>query len=289
MSPYPGGGDSAVPEPLVTLTIDGVPVDVTPSTTIREAAAQLDIHIPTLCFGPTITPASACRLCVVELDRPGPLVPACSRVSELGMQVQTASPRVRHARKLVLELLGAEAELERAEPVVHQAVAEAGADLRRFEAPRRGAGVAKIDDDLFVRDYDRCILCFKCTQACGEDHQFVFAITGAGRGADASIATPFDVPLPDSGCVYCGNCIAVCPTGALVGLAEHRLRLEDWRPEDQMTERTVCGYCGVGCAVDLHSQSGVPFRADSPADNEVTLGNLCIKGRFGWTHVGSDS
>ncbi len=274
----------------VELTIDGRPVAVASGTTIREAAVQLGVSTPTLCYGPSTTPPSACRLCVVELDRPGPLVPACSRQVENGMVVATRSERVLHARKLVLELLGADVELDRVEPAVAAAIRTTGADLARFRDEDRVPVAPKADDRLFVRDYERCVLCFKCAQACGTDHQFTFAITAAGRGASTEIATAFEVPLDDSGCVYCGNCIAVCPTGALVGTPEFELRNDlDWRPEDQRVDTTICGYCGVGCTVEIHSQDGVPFKATSPLDNEVTLGNLCIKGRFGWTHVGPEA
>src|SRR5438477_303794 len=82
----------------------------------------------------------------------------------------------------------------------------------------------KVDNELYVRDYSRCILCYKCVEACGEDHQNTFAIAVAGRGFGAHISTELDVPLPDSACVYCGNCIAVCPTGALMFRSEHELR-----------------------------------------------------------------
>jgi len=82
----------------------------------------------------------------------------------------------------------------------------------------------RIDNDLYVRDYSRCILCYKCVSACGEDHQNTFAIAVAGRGFDAHISTELDVTLPDSACVYCGNCIAVCPTGALMSKSEYDRR-----------------------------------------------------------------
>ena len=82
----------------------------------------------------------------------------------------------------------------------------------------------KVDNELYVRDYSKCILCYKCVEGCGSDWQNTFAIAVAGRGFDARISTEFAVPLPDSACVYCGNCIAVCPTGALMFKSEHDLR-----------------------------------------------------------------
>ena len=84
----------------------------------------------------------------------------------------------------------------------------------------------KLDNDLYVRDYAKCILCYKCVEACGDDAQNTFAIAVAGRGFDARISTEFDVALPDSACVYCGNCIGVCPTGALMFKSEHDMRAD---------------------------------------------------------------
>jgi predicted molibdopterin-dependent oxidoreductase YjgC len=147
---------------------------------------------------------------------------------------------------------------------------------------------AKVEDDLYVRDYGRCILCYRCVDACGVEHQNTFAIAVAGRGFDARISTEFDVILPDSACVYCGNCIAVCPTGALAGKIEWDMReAGTWDESSQEVTRTVCSYCGVGCNLDLHTQDGRIVSVTSPHDHDVTLGNLCIKGRFGWMYVSS--
>ena len=122
------------------------------------------------------------------------------------------------------------------------------------------------------------------------EHQNTFAIAVAGRGFDSRISTEFDVALPDSACVYCGNCIAVCPTGALVGKIEYDMRSAGSSDEArQEVTRTVCSYCGVGCNLDLHTQGGKIVKVTSPHDHDVTLGNLCVKGRFGWSYVSGDS
>jgi predicted molibdopterin-dependent oxidoreductase YjgC len=145
---------------------------------------------------------------------------------------------------------------------------------------------AKVDNDLYVRDYAKCILCYKCVEACGPDHQNTFAIAVAGRGFDARISTELAVPLPDSACVYCGNCIAVCPTGALMAKTEFDMRADGtWNEARQTTTDTICPYCGVGCTLTLHEQDGAIVKSTSPLDNAITLGNLCIKGRFGWRFV----
>jgi predicted molibdopterin-dependent oxidoreductase YjgC len=144
----------------------------------------------------------------------------------------------------------------------------------------------KIDNDLYVRDYARCILCYKCVEACGEDAQNTFAIAVAGRGFDARISTEQAVPLPESACVYCGNCIGVCPTGALMFRSEHEMRSAGtWDESAQTVTSTICPYCGVGCAVDLHVQDNSIVKVTSPMDSTVTEGHLCIKGRFGFQFV----
>jgi len=142
------------------------------------------------------------------------------------------------------------------------------------------------DNDLYVRDYSKCILCYKCVQACGVEAQFTFAIAVGGRGFEAHIDTGFDAPLPESPCVYCGNCVAVCPTGALVGRKEWDLRQEgQWRPEAQTAVETVCPYCGVGCGLRVTAQDGRVVKVESPRDHPVTRGFLCVKGRFGYEFV----
>jgi predicted molibdopterin-dependent oxidoreductase YjgC len=143
-----------------------------------------------------------------------------------------------------------------------------------------------VDDDLYVRDYDKCILCYKCVDACGDQWQSSFAIAVAGRGFDARIAVEHDAPLTDSACVYCGNCVDVCPTGALAPRTEFDMRAAGAWDEARQTETsTVCAYCGVGCTLTLHVQDNEIVKVTSRHDNPVTHGILCIKGRFGYQHV----
>ena len=137
-----------------------------------------------------------------------------------------------------------------------------------------------------MRDYSRCILCYKCVEACGADAQNTFAIAVAGRGFDARISTEYDVPLPASACVYCGNCIGVCPTGALMFRSEHEMRAAGtWDEAAQARTDTICPYCGVGCTLTLHVQDNDIVKVTSPLDSAVTEGHLCVKGRFGFTFV----
>mgnify|MGYP001263467006 CR=1 FL=1 len=282
----PIGRPQRAPRAMVALTIDGQSVVVTEGTTILKACASIGIEIPTLCFLETLRPVNVCRICVVEVEGARVLVPSCSRAVEAGMVVHTSSPRVRHARKLVLELLASSVDLSTT-PGMAKLLEAYGCAPQRFGPDAATvAQPVKIDNELYVRDYAKCVLCYKCVEACGPDHQNTFAIAVAGRGFNAHISTEFAVLLPDSACVYCGNCIAVCPTGALMASREHELRAAgEWRESGQAATDTICPYCGVGCTLTLNVQDGEIVKATSPLDNGITLGNLCIKGRFGWRFV----
>jgi len=289
--------------------VDGRPVEVEEGTSLLEACRRQGIDTPTLCFLENLTPVNVCRVCVVELEGARTLVPACSRLAEPGMKVKTDSERVRLSRRLVLEFLASSADLSTA-PVARDYLKRYDARPERFgepatpakagerdaavvghhHAPGKGAATVhqpvKVDNDLYVRDYAKCILCYKCVEACGEDAQNTFAIAVAGRGFDARISTEFASPLPDSACVYCGNCIGVCPTGALVFKSEHELRAQGaWDEARQTQTTTICTYCGVGCNLELHVQDNRIVKVSSPMDHDVTHGHLCIKGRFGWQFV----
>jgi predicted molibdopterin-dependent oxidoreductase YjgC len=295
-------------ERTVSLTIDGRSVEVAEGATILEACEQVGIDTPTLCYGETLRPANVCRVCVVELEGARALVPACSRPVEPDMVVLTDSERVRHSRKMVMEFLASSTDLSTT-PVADDYLARYEARPERYGPPappdperdRKRTGhheepdgqtaatvyaPVKVDNDLYVRDYSKCILCYKCVDACGEQWQNTFAITVAGRGFDARISTEYANPLPDSACVYCGNCIAVCPTGALMFSSEHDLRdAGDWDESRQTETDTICPYCGVGCNLTLHVQDNEIVKVSSPDDHDITRGNLCIKGRFGFQHV----
>jgi len=275
----------AAPKRLVELTIDGEPVRVTEGSTILDACRRIGISTPTLCYADTLTPVNVCRVCVVEVEGARVLAPACSRKAEPGMVVHTDSARVRTSRRLVLELLASSVDLSLSDDA-QRYMSIYGAEPKRFGESATVAQPVKVDNDLYVRDYSRCILCYKCVEACGEDHQNTFAIAVAGRGFDSHISTELDVSLPESACVYCGNCVAVCPTGALMPKSEFDLReAGTWDESKQAQVDTVCPYCGVGCNLTLHVQDGDIVKVTSPDDHDVTRGNLCIKGRFGFQYV----
>jgi predicted molibdopterin-dependent oxidoreductase YjgC len=275
-----------VTQPAVELSVDGVPVTVPAGATLLGACRVAGVDTPTLCWAENLTPVNACRICVVEVEGARTLVPACSRVAEPGMKVLTDSPRVRLSRKLVVELLGSSVDMSRSAEF-SRLVSHYGAHPERFGPKALSvAQPVKLDNDLFVRDYARCMLCYKCVEACGTDAQNTFAIALAGRGFEARIATEHEVALPDSACVFCGNCVGVCPTGALVFKAEHALRAAgEWRESEQTVTDTICPYCGVGCTLSLRVQDNTIVRVTSPSDSSVTQGHLCVKGRFGFTFV----
>ena len=226
------------------------------------------------------------------------------------MTILTDTERVRHSRKLILEMLGSSVDLSLANAELKGCMKEYGARPERFgptarpnaagerdktrpghhHAPGPDAATTlqpvKDDNNLYVRDYARCVLCYKCVEACGDDAQNTYAIAVAGRGFDARISTEFNVPLPDSACVYCGNCIGVCPTGALMFRSEHEMRRDGtWDESKQTVTSTICPYCGVGCNLDLRVQDNRIVTVSSPHDSGVTRGMLCVKGRFGFEFV----
>lgn len=270
----------------VTLSVDGAEVSVAEGQTILDACNAAGVDTPTICYGPTVTPVNACRVCVVELEGSRTLVPACSRGAEDGMAINTDSERVRHSRKMVLEFLASGVDLSQADDLAHW-LDHYGAEPDRYGPERaRMDEPIRIEDELYIRDYDKCVLCYKCVEACGDDAQHTYAISVSGRGYGARIATEYDSVLPDSACVYCGNCVAVCPTNALQFKTEFDLRAAgEWRPDEQEVTRTVCSYCGVGCNLELHVQDERIVKVTSPSDHDVTSGHLCIKGRFGWQYV----
>ena len=277
------------PRRLIDLEVDGMQVRVPEGSAILDALRAQGADTPTLCYLETLTPVNACRVCVVEVEGSRALVPSCARPAEPGMVVQTDTERVRHSRRLVLELLASSVNLSLSGPDVERWMGEYRAEGSRFGEDGEAETVAqpvKVDNDLYVRDYSRCILCYKCVEACGEDAQNTFAIAVAGRGFDAHISTEFDVALPESACVYCGNCIGVCPTGALMFRSEHEMReAGTWDEEQQTVTSTTCPYCGVGCELELHVQDNEIVKVTSGLDNDVTAGHLCIKGRFGLQFV----
>lgn len=268
------------------LEVDGRELAASPGETILQVLRRNGIETPALCYHEELHPAKACRACVVEVEGNRTLVASCERKAEAGLKIHTQTERVQRARKGVFELLASESDLSTAPDF--QAYAERYAvDPGRYGGSRWEHPV--IDDNgLFVRDYSKCILCYRCVEACGADAQNTFAIALSGRGFDSGISTGYDLSLPDSVCVFCGNCVAVCPTGALMDSSEYELRHAGaWHPQQQEVVQTTCPYCGVGCQLELHVDPdlGQVVKVTSPTGHDITHGSLCVKGRYGYAFL----
>lgn len=270
---------------MVEVTINGEVVIGHADQTILDVCAAQAIEIPKMCFLETLSPFNSCRLCVVEVTDSRTLVPSCSRTIESGMEITTESERISNSRRTLYEMYSATVDLSLADANTRRWMALYEVDADRFGRYKPHREV-KVQDDLYIRDYDKCTMCFRCVAACGVDAQNTFAIDVAGRGLSATIATEYDVVLPESACVYCGNCIGVCPTGALMFKSEYDMRQAGtWNEDDQSVTTTICSFCGVGCSLDLHVQDNRIVKVTSPLDHDVTEGHLCVKGRFGYAYL----
>lgn len=206
----------------ITLTIDGREVSVAGGVTLLEAARQMGVNIPTICYHEATTSNALCRICVVEVEGQRLLQPACIVKAAPDMKVQTRSERVDRARRTILEMLASTMDLSDS-PAILTMLDEYGAATDRFpEAERREVPV-KDDNPMYIRDYSKCLLCWRCVQVCADDAQYTFAINFDGRGYETQIGTFFDRVIPETTCVLCGQCVGVCPTGALKPKREYLL------------------------------------------------------------------
>ncbi len=203
----------------VTLTIDNQTVTVAKDMTILEAAASIGVEIPTICYHPSLTPPAVCRLCTVEVAGRRNLQPACVVPVVADMVVYTASERVQTARKVILELLNSTVDLHDA-PEIQTYLQKYKVEADRFSGGARREFDVFNDNPFYIRDYSQCVMCWRCIQVCADDVQFTYALTWGGRGIQSHVATFFNEDMPDTTCVFCGNCVGVCPTGALKGLVE---------------------------------------------------------------------
>ncbi|MCS6868601.1 MAG: 2Fe-2S iron-sulfur cluster-binding protein [Thermus sp.] len=194
------------------LKVDGREVEA------QEGALLLEVaQVPTLCHHPLSETKGLCRLCLVEVE--GRLLPACATRAQEGMEVRTDTPGLRALRKTLLEWLALTTDLSQA-PGLRALLERHGGEPGRWgEVPGRQGREALRDNPFFLRDYAKCVNCRRCVDACGDGLMGVWALTLEGRGLLAHPTTPLDRPLPETPCVFCGNCIQVCPTGALRPLA----------------------------------------------------------------------
>ena len=216
----------------VSMTIDGQPLDVPAGATILDAAKLAGADIPTICYHPHLTANAVCRLCTVEVAGARTLQPACVVRVAPNMAVNTTSPRVQAARRVILELLASTVDLHDA-PEIQQQIAQTGADVTRFAGGARREFPVYDDNPFYIRDYAQCVMCWRCIQVCAEDVQYTFALTWGGRGIGSHVATFFAEDMPDTSCVFCGNCVGVCPTGALKGKVEYERENRELRTENR--------------------------------------------------------
>ncbi|AFQ42489.1 2Fe-2S iron-sulfur cluster-binding protein [Desulfosporosinus meridiei] len=263
----------------LTLTIDGRKVSVPKGTTVLEACRLNNIPIPTLCHDPALTPSGACRLCVVQIEGMRNLSPSCAIQAAEGMKVETQNPKVRNARKTILNLLVANHPLDcmtcqkLGECSLADYAYEYGVNGKVYNGEKRRL---PIDDTnpYILRDLNKCILCGKCVATCEEVAERS-VISFANRGFETKISTFMDTDLKDSACVYCNRCVAICPVGALVD----KSMVGKGRVWEFTTEEVTCTFCDYGCKFVINSKHGkvVGVIAKSAANGRP----LCLKGRMG--------
>jgi len=275
------------PETL-SLELDGKAVGFTQGETLYEVARRHRKEVPTLCYDPRLEAFGACRLCVVEVDGMRNPVASCTMPAQPGMAVRTTSESIERHRKTLMELVVSENPRDGVNELAGRASQEMavlarryGADGSRFQGKQSGRSRPDDPNPMIMRDYDRCISCYRCVRVCAEQ-EGDYAISVANRGFKTQITTEFDGILEDSACTFCGQCVQTCPTGALAdGRALERADV----PGEVARTRSICPYCGVGCGVDILSKGdtivGVQPAMDSPANE----GALCVKGQFAWEWV----
>jgi len=270
---------------MINLTIDGRRVEAEPGSTIMAAADAAGIHIPRLCHYPLLKPSGGCRLCVVSVKGARSLISACTTPVAEGMVVETQSAPVREARREALDLLVSNHPLDcfaceaAGDCALQDYAYEYGVREGSYQGARRKLSAPPDPNPFFQVDYAKCILCGICVRMCDEVMGYG-AIDFKKRGFDTLVGTAYDLPLAESGCVFCGNCVQGCPVGALLP----RSIVGAGRSWELKKVRTICPYCGVGCALDLHVKGDRVVQvtgAESPTNHTLT----CVKGRFGWEYI----
>ncbi len=273
----------------VELTIDGRRVSGMSGQTILEAAKENRIHIPTLCHHPRLPIMGACRVCVVEIEGAPRLEASCATPIRKGMIVRTDSERVRRARRTVVELL-----LTRHKVHCLTCESNGNCDLQdlayemEIDMDSLSFEIEEPDEPIdssspaIIRDPSKCILCGRCVAAC-QDERVEHILGFVERGSDVQVASGMSQPLFETDCTYCGECLQVCPTGALIE-KQSRFMGRWWELE---RVETTCPYCGVGCAVELYVKDGRIVKVRGAEGGVENMGSLCVKGRFGYDWVNS--
>ncbi|MBN2513468.1 MAG: iron hydrogenase small subunit [Sedimentisphaerales bacterium] len=207
-------------EKLITIYINGREYKVEPNQTIMQAADKLGFHIPRLCYHPKLSIEGACRVCIVEVEGAKSYVASCAYPVNEGMKIHTNTQELRRARRDIVELLvdnhpmdchtcerDGNCELQRL-------AASMGIRARHFEGERKQYGV-DVSGDSVIRNPDKCILCGRCVRMCSEIQQ-VHNLTQAHRGFNTVVMPAYNMPMAESVCTACGQCINVCPTAAFL-------------------------------------------------------------------------
>jgi predicted molibdopterin-dependent oxidoreductase YjgC len=268
---------------MIKLFINNQSIEVAEGTTVLEAAQKLKINIPTLCYDARMKPHGGCRLCLVEIEGMPKPVTSCTTPVAKGMNVTTESDRLYRLRKGIVELLLSDHPNDcmmciRAGSCTLQELAYRF-NIRKSKYQGEMRDHDRVDVNPFImREQNKCVLCGLCVRVCDEV-QGVGAIGFSNRGFDAKVCSPFENDLD---CEFCGQCVSVCPTGALSAKA--------WagHPRHEGVEQTesTCSYCGCGCNITLHTHGNEVTRVSSRSDNHNS-GWLCVKGRFGYEFINS--
>jgi predicted molibdopterin-dependent oxidoreductase YjgC len=265
----------------ISLTMDGRRVTVDEGTTVLEAARANGIYIPTLCYDPRLEPYGGCRMCIVEIEGMRGLPTSCTTAAADGMVVRTDTDSVNEVRRVICEMLVAD---HPADCLVcssnnrcrlQEVASYLGLREKRLQRDERET-ILDESNPFFTRDPSKCILCGLCVRACHE-HRGVGAVEIAGRGYQARVAPFADGLLADSTCESCGECVDICPVGALSA------KTEALAPVREVT--TICPYCGCGCGLVLGIRGGRIVRVSGEDENPASKGSLCVKGRFGLDFV----
>lgn len=268
---------------MVSIEVNGKPIEAREGEMLLDALERAGIKVPTLCHMKDLFPSGACRMCVVEIDGSGPLVPSCAFPVREGLRVKTHSDRAVEARKTIIELLLSNHPddclycVRNNDCQLQSLAAQLGVEERRFDGAR---GKSKLDTSSLsiVRDPDKCILCGRCVRMC-EEVQDVACIDFVGRGSKARVGTAFEQGLNVSSCINCGQCIMVCPTGALT----ERSHIREVQAALADPEMTVVVQHAPAVSVSLAESLGLPAGGDVAGTMTTALH------RLGFDHVFSTS